>query len=295
MDYPDLEYYDKKYSQKEEIRKHLKKLTFYNLYQKIDVDFNENIVSEKCDICNEKLNSIANAQDELIKLCREVCNFILNNDFKHYCGGTSCESSCFNVKFRLYDRVMEINQNPDNINSFFDALQIISNLPDARLKLCKITNINLNKSDFTHFKYLYEFLSTFIDIRSKISEGHSSDDKLYCKHIKEFFRFFNSRSKNCTNRYTCKYYNILDTIKTKLKTSDHLNFIYENCKYVKTECPEDTNINIDIPCLKDNEDILKTPKANPDVKNGLNILFTAAIPVISISTIFYIFYKVNMF
>ncbi|CAG9476502.1 unnamed protein product [Plasmodium vivax] len=291
MDYPDLEYYENNHGQKDEIRELLKKLTLYNFYKKIDMEFNNDIESEKCDICNKRINNLANAQNELIKLCKAVCNFILNNNFEQFCEGNSCESSCFNMKFRLYVRVMEINQNPDNIKSFFDALQIISNDPDARLKLCKITNINLNKNDLTHYKYLYEFISTFFDIRYKISEEYNSEDKLYCKHIKEFFRFYNSTRKNCSSKSTCIYYDILYTIKTKLITSERLKFIYENCKYVKTECPRDTNIYDDIPCLKDKEEISKMAKANSDEKNDLNILYTAAIPVISISTIFYIFYK----
>ncbi|KMZ94905.1 hypothetical protein PVMG_05516 [Plasmodium vivax Mauritania I] len=296
MEYPDLEYYENNDGQKEEVRKLLKNLTLYNFYEKIDIEFKNHIESEKCNTCNEKLSNLANADNELLKLCKAVCNFILNNDnFQKFCEGKSCYSSCSDMKLRLYDRVMKINQHPENIGRFFDAIQSIRKRSDAKLKICDITNFDLKEDDFKYYKYLYEFVSIFFDIRYKISEKSNSIDKLYCKHIKEFFRFFHKTSKNCTNKSTCKYYNMFNNIKKKLITDDHLIFIYEKCKYEKTDCTPDSNIYDDIPCLKDKEDILKTPIANSDIKNDLNILYTAAIPVISISTIFYIFYKVNMF
>ncbi|SCA60788.1 VIR protein [Plasmodium vivax] len=261
MDYPDLKYYEIDDAQKEEVRDLLKKLTLYNFYEKIDKEFKKTIVPDKCEICNEKLRKIVNAKDELIKLCKSVCNFILSNeDFQNFCKGESCKHSCLYMKFRLYDHVMKINHHTDDISIFFHALQSISKLSEARLENCDITNFNLKQNDFTYYKYLYEFLSTFFDITDKISEEYNSKDKLYCKHIKEFFRFYNSIRKNCTSRPTCGYYNIFDNIKTKLKTNDQLIFIYEKCKYELTECPQDTNIHNDIPCLKDKAEISKIPK-----------------------------------
>ncbi|CAI7724070.1 PIR protein [Plasmodium vivax] len=292
MEYPDLEYYENNDGQKEEVRKLLKNLTLYNFYEKIDIEFKNHIESEKCNTCNEKLSNLANADNELLKLCKAVCNFILNNDnFQKFCEGKSCESSCTDVKFRLYDHVIKINEFSPDIKNFYDALNSISKNAKFEMTKCLITNFDQKKDEFRHFKYLYEFLSNFLNIRYKISEKYNYNDKLYCRYIKEFFKFYNSIRKNCTRGSTYKYCGIFEQIKTKLITNEQLIFIYGKCKYEKTSCTPDSIIYDDIPCLKDKEDIFNIPEANSDLKNGLNILFNAAIPVVSISTIFYIFYK----
>ncbi|CAG9485599.1 unnamed protein product [Plasmodium vivax] len=182
MEYPDLAYYED-LDDKNQISELLKQLTLYKFYEEIDKEFYKKYDITHCKKCKEKLEGITNPEPELLKLCIGVCNFILENgNNKYFCNGSPCNNSCSHMKFRLHDHVMKINKSSDNINKFYEALKYISQ--DAKLKLrdCPIVNFDMSKKDFMNFKYLYEFLFNYLDIRHNIYEEGNSNKQLYCKN-----------------------------------------------------------------------------------------------------------------
>ncbi|KMZ83993.1 hypothetical protein PVMG_05145, partial [Plasmodium vivax Mauritania I] len=56
---------------------------------------------------------------------------------------------------------------------------------------------------------------------------------MYCKHVKENFRFYNEVKENFTHAYFCIYYEVLRNFKHISCNSKELNFIYNKCKYTK--------------------------------------------------------------
>ncbi|CAG9483064.1 unnamed protein product [Plasmodium vivax] len=291
MEYPDLTYY--KNDDKIEISKLLKHLDLYKFYEKIDNEFNKKDESIHCKECNEKLNAITNQESELLELCKRVCNFILNNvNFKFFCIDSSCNSSCTHMKFRLYDHVMKIDEYNDNVKNFYEALESISKKTESKLRDCRFVNFELSKNKFMHYKYLYEFLINYTDIEDKIT-NEDSNAQLYCKHIKNFFRFYNTIKDSCTYENNCKYYNELTNLRKQFMEHGQINNIYDKCKYVKTPCENGTDVPNDIPCLTENGDgsTVQILGDDPNDNNFTNILFKVLIYLIPILTTFTLPYK----
>ncbi|KMZ76865.1 Plasmodium vivax Vir protein, putative [Plasmodium vivax] len=273
MEYPDLTYYENG-DDKIEISKLLKQLNLYKFYEEMDKEFYKNKELIHCQMCNDKLKGIANPEPELLELCIGVCNFISNNvDIEYFCNGTSCNNSCYHMKFRLYDHVMKINKFPDNIKKFYEALESISKSDHFKLKNCTILNFKLNKNEFMDFKYLYEFLFTYMDIRNNISKETDYNTQLYCKYIKIFFRFYNTIKDSCPNSNKCKYYSTLEELRNEFINRREINIIYDKCKYVKTPCEEGSNLSNDIPCLKERGNGFTIQISGDNPYNIINILF----------------------
>ncbi|KNA01588.1 hypothetical protein PVNG_06050 [Plasmodium vivax North Korean] len=292
MDYPDLTYYQN--DDTTEISKHLKQLNLYKFYEEIDKQFEKKNDLIHCQKCSEKLKGISNPKSKLLELCKGVCNFIINNgNIKIFCNGSSCNSSCTRLIFRIYDHVMEINESQGNIQKFYEALQSISQKPESKLRDCRIVNFNLSKNEFMYYKYVYEFLITYMDIRPKISKEMDSNVELHCKHIKNFFRFYNTIKDSCTNSSDCKYYNELTVLRNEFITHREIDNIYDKCNYVQTQCEKGTNIPNDIPCLTEKRNGPTVQILEDDPNNITNILFKVLIYLIPILTTFTLLYKVN--
>ncbi|KMZ95126.1 hypothetical protein PVMG_05955 [Plasmodium vivax Mauritania I] len=197
MEYPDLVYYEDP-DDKNEISGLLKQLTLYKFYEKIDNEFKKKDELIHCEECKEKIKDIANPKPELLELCKRVCNFILDKENNNYfCNDPSCSSSCSHMKFRLYDHVMNIDESQDNIKNFYEALKSISKKAELKWRKCPLVNFNMSKDEFINFKYLYEFLFNYLDIRHNIYEERNSNKQLYCKYVKFFFRFYNRIKDSC--------------------------------------------------------------------------------------------------
>ncbi|CAI7724013.1 Plasmodium vivax Vir protein, putative [Plasmodium vivax] len=189
MDYPDLTYYQN--DDTTEISKHLKQLNLYKFYEEIDKQFENKNDLIHCQKCSEKLKGISNPKSKLLELCKGVCNFIINNgNIKIFCNGSSCNSSCTRLIFRIYDHVMEINESQGNIQKFYEALQSISQKPESKLRDCRIVNFNLSKNEFIctnssdckYYNELTELRNEFIT-RSEITNVYDkcNYEKTPCK------------------------------------------------------------------------------------------------------------------
>ncbi|KMZ84213.1 hypothetical protein PVBG_02440 [Plasmodium vivax Brazil I] len=266
---PDLEYYEDQ-NDKNQISELLKELSLYKFYEKIDKEFNKKYVITNCEVCNEKIKVIGNPELQLRKLCIEVCNFILDDENnKYFSNDQSYNSSCNRMRFRLYDHVMKNNVSPDNIKNFYQALESISKRDKSKSSDCPIVNFNVNKDEFINFKYLYEFLFNYMDIRHKISEERNPNTQLYCKYIKIFFQFYNKIKDSCPPRSTIKYCTALEELRNKFITHGEITNVYNKCKYEKTPCKEGTDVSNDIPCLKDKGNGFTTQKSGEDPRSLL--------------------------
>ncbi|KMZ77239.1 hypothetical protein PVIIG_06063 [Plasmodium vivax India VII] len=174
------------------------------------------------------------------------------------------------MKFWIYEHLMNITTDKNEVNSFYKPLESIRKLNSAKWNKCNI-EFYVNNNDFKIFKNTYDFLYTSSDIIDKISKTYDTEVELYCKHIKEFFRYYNSIKGSCTvsNQGIC--YNILEKFKTFFTYEGQLDNIYKNCKYEKTTCPSDSVVE-EIPCLKDKEHESIHSKQIDYTHNVINII-----------------------
>ncbi|CAI7720294.1 hypothetical protein, conserved [Plasmodium vivax] len=275
MEYPDLTYYENG-DDKIEISKLLKQLNLYEFYEEIDKKFNKQHELSNCEECNEKFKGIEDQESELLELCKRVCNFILDNGNNNYfCNGKSCNNSCSHMRFRLYDHVTKNNKSTDNIKNFYEALKFISKKAIVKWKNCSLENFNMRKNEFDNFKYLYEFLFTYKDISHKISPELYPNAPLYCKHIKNFFRFYNTIKDSCPPQEQSQYCITIKMLRTNFINHDEINNICNKCNYEKTPCKEGTDVSSDIPCLKDkgNESTTQISEDDPNDNIIIKILF----------------------
>ncbi|KMZ96021.1 hypothetical protein PVNG_06444 [Plasmodium vivax North Korean] len=195
----------------------------------------------------------------------------------------------------LYNRVLNITTSEIIIDNFYEALELIAESGTSVLKECFFRNFNLDNDVFNILKFIYEFLYLYADIKNNISGKYDSNVELYCKHIKENFRYYNIIKKKCTIKEECKYHTELMNFKNQFSKDQVLDFIYKNCRYEKTLCKGDTDLSNDIPCLKKSENSVKITKQDGDANNVIKILYMSLISFSSVMGIFSMFYKVNMF
>ncbi|KMZ95026.1 hypothetical protein PVMG_06157, partial [Plasmodium vivax Mauritania I] len=259
MSDPDIDYYTNDVH-KTEIINLLKEKNLYNLYGKFDKELKS---SPKLDICHEqcikKLPNNEGIEKKLYELCKEICNLLLNySKIEGFCTEYTCCGNFYYLNIWLYEKIKEISSSVSStlINNFYNALNIIKITETSSVKTCPIINFNSLDTDFKPIKYVYEFLHIFRDIKEEISHNDGSKEKLYCKHIQEFFKYYNKIKKNCTNRSGIIYCSEINSIPKSIDR-DMINNILSKCHYEETKCENDSSINSVIPCLKDK--VVKPP------------------------------------
>ncbi|KMZ95671.1 hypothetical protein PVMG_05815 [Plasmodium vivax Mauritania I] len=294
---PNLSYYQND-QDKTEVENLLKNLTLYKLYKEIDMKKFKQTNSDDCNVCDTEIEVTNNSKPNLVKLCREVCNIMLNmGDNDIFCNETSCKDLCNHMKFWIYEHLLNITTDINEVNSFYKPLESIRKSNSAKWEICTV-KLNMDKEDFKKFKNIYDFLYTSKDIIDKISQKSDTDVKLYCKHIKEIVRYYNNIKGNCIsgNKYT--YCNTLYKFKSIFTYNNQLDNICNNCKYEKTACTSGSIVE-EIPCLKEKEigpiHSMQVNDTANDTHNVIGIISRIAIFVIPIFGLLSIFYKVNMF
>ncbi|KMZ76626.1 hypothetical protein PVIIG_06250 [Plasmodium vivax India VII] len=267
----DLDYYENKSDDLSKNKDVLKELPLYNFYENIDKKLNNNEATDNCTECNTKLSGTEEDVLELHKLCKSFCNIILkDNDLNLHCSNPPCNTSCSYMYLWLYNKVINITEKPSLIKKFYTALQTISETTRSDKKFCYIRRFDANREKFKNFKHLYEFLFTYYDINKKLSPQRNREDRIYCNHIKENFRFYNYIKENCPQLDKCSYKNELQQIKENVSKHINLSEICNKCNYEQTQCKTDSKETNDIPCLKENGSTLTLPITNPDQYNAVN-------------------------
>ncbi|KMZ95162.1 hypothetical protein PVMG_05080 [Plasmodium vivax Mauritania I] len=283
--------------QKKILKELLKTLTLYELYNSFEKELKRIPNVDTCnERCGAKLTEGSKEGLDLLKLCKVICNIILevidnNGIYKE----STCSGSFIYMNIWLYERVRQIATSDSEINKFYEALNSINKIKVLESKYCFIINFTPQKNGFMNMKYLYEFLHIYEDMKNEISADLSAKDQLYCSYIKEFFKYYNSIEGNCTSEVKGPIYcNVIEKYKLTFTDNDTLDSIYNKCNFDKIQCEGDTSVKNVFPCLKMKENLLKNEPHSDYIKNIVSTLYSAILPFISISGILLIFYKVNM-
>ncbi|KMZ81709.1 hypothetical protein PVIIG_05541 [Plasmodium vivax India VII] len=195
----------------------------------------------------------------------------------------------------LYDKVVSITQGTNLFINFYAALLIFSSTNKEKFKNCTLKDFKVDKEAFHKKHILYEFLESYDDMKKKIESQIELYTPLYCKHVKENFRFYNDVKDQCTSEASCDYFKELNEFKTKFIQENVLNFIYDKCKYKKSSCKYGSNTDNDVPCLraKGSPFILLLLGNDPD--DIVNILLNVTIISVPILAIFLILFKFTPF
>ncbi|KNA01577.1 hypothetical protein PVNG_06177 [Plasmodium vivax North Korean] len=279
-----------------EIIKLLKEQNLYKLYEKFDNELTNSPNSKICD--GEYINKLPKnegIEKKLFDLCKKMCNLLLNfSEIVGFCTENSCCGKFPYLNIWLYEKVKEISSSSSTssslINNFYNALNKIKETKTPRLKYCPIINFDLYSNDFMRMKYLYEFVHIFSDIKKKISHNHGWEDKIFCKHIQEFFKYYNEIKGNCTKPSGIIYCNEVNSIPRSID-GDVINTILSKCNYEKIKCKNDSSGISVIPCLKEKEDKSAVPKTDGVPDELVRTLSTGIISLIPIVTTISIFYK----
>ncbi|VVA00322.1 PIR protein, partial [Plasmodium vivax] len=268
----------------------LKNLFLYKLYEKFDMKFKSETKPDACNACESELNVLRAVKPDLIKFCQGVCNIMLNIDnIGITCSESSCLNLCNYMKFWIYEHLMKITTAEDEVKIFYKPLESIMKLNSAKWNKCNI-DFYMNNDDFENFKNFYDFLYISKDIIEKISQKYDTEVILYCKHIKEFVRYYNNIKERCTDKKECEYHNMLEKFKDIFTREVQLDDICKNCKYEKTTCPS-SSIEEEIPCLKDKEHESILSMQDNDTAKVITIISRVAIFIIPIIGLLSIFYK----
>ncbi|CAI7721740.1 PIR protein [Plasmodium vivax] len=293
MSLVDLGYYKDNRGDLSEISDLLKKLPLYNFYDKLDNELGNNEATGNCKECNTKLSGTSPEELRLLALCKSFCNIISKgNVFNKHCKDSSCNIYCTYINFWLYSKVIEITITSTIIEKFYKALERISKIPISDMEFCEIKNYNKIHDNFKNLKYLYEFLFSYYDLNKKISPQLNGEDRLYCNHIKENFRFYNDIKESCTNLRSCPYKTELGKFEQIFSDGTELSDIYSKCNYEQTSCIQNSIKINDIPCLKEKEITLPFPIINlhPDkVVNKIINGVSYSIPTLATLTMLYKF------
>ncbi|KMZ96485.1 hypothetical protein PVNG_05838 [Plasmodium vivax North Korean] len=269
----------------------LKELPLYIFYEKIHRELSNNGANDNFAECNTKLLSTDPKESKLLKLCKSFHNvFSKASELNLYFKESSFNTSCFQMNLLLYSKVISITEESNIIDKFYKALQTISKVSISDKKFCDIKNYEYRPEKFKKMKYLYEFLFTYYDIYQKITLPRNNNYQLYCNHIKENFRLYNSIKKNCPELDKCPYKNELRQIKQNVDEYINLSEICSKCNYEPTTCKENSNEANDIPCLKEKVSTLALPITNPDPDNVVNQItkvLTYSVPSVATFTILY--------
>ncbi|KMZ76936.1 hypothetical protein PVIIG_06259 [Plasmodium vivax India VII] len=266
---PKIEYY--KGDNETEIKKLLKTLTLYELYNTFENELNS---IPDVPTCNERCGAILKGDSKeglyLLNLCKVICKIILeviaNNGIYRE---SPCSGSFIYLNIWLYEHVKKIEAQDSEIDNFYETLDSIRQIRKSVLEKCPIINFNKDKNGFKDMKYLFEFMHMYKDIKDKITKYYNLNDQLYCKHIKSFFQYYNNIKENCKSKTKPKYCNMISKFKATFITTDNIKEIYDKCKYEATSCKDDIVIKDDLPCLKE-KDISTIPAKRGDI----NYIFT---------------------
>ncbi|VUZ93232.1 PIR protein [Plasmodium vivax] len=291
MSYRGFEYYENQ----GDIAKYnlLKNLSLYKLYDKLNQTLPNKSQDAIClQHCNGKLQNLEEGESKLPELCKSVCKVMLTpEDIDIFCSNSVCKRSCLYTNLWLYNHVLNITNSEINIDNFYQALKLIQQRETSALKECSFRNFKLDNDVFNIIKFIYELLYLYDDIKNNISGKYESNDELYCKHIKENFRYYNIIKKKCTIKEECKYHKELMNFKNQFSKDQVLDFIYKNCRYEKTLCKGDTDLSNDIPCLKKSENSVKITISDGDSNNVIKILYMSLLSFGSVMGILSMFYK----
>ncbi|CAI7724111.1 PIR protein [Plasmodium vivax] len=287
---PNLCYYEKE-ADKNEVGNLLKNLNLYKLYKELDTKLVNQMTAEDCNVCDRELKVYSTLKPQLVKLCKDVCSIMLNiDDFYIFCTEKSCNTLCNHIKFWIYEHLMKITTDKNEVDSFYKPLEYIKKPGSTRRGICDVKHY-MKQDDFKKVKNIYDFLFTYKDMIGAISQKYDTEGKLYCKHVKEFVRYYNSIKGKCTDKNECKYHNALKEFKNIFTSEGQLDYIYKNCKYEKTACPSGTKEEEEIPCLQEKEYESTHSMQTDHTHNVINIISRIAIFVIPIFGLLSIFYK----
>ncbi|VUZ99951.1 PIR protein [Plasmodium vivax] len=271
----------------------LKELPLYIFYEKIHRELSNNGANDNFAECNTKLLSTDPKESKLLKLCKSFHNvFSKASELNLYFKESSFNTRCFQMNLLLYSNVISITKETNIIDKFYKALHTISKVAISNKQFCDIKNYEYHPEEFKKMKYLYEFLFTYYDIYQKISQPGNTKKQLYCNHIKENFRLYNSIKKNCPELNKCSYKNELMQIKNIFSDHAKLSEIYSKCNYEPTQCKENSIETNDIPCLKEIVSHSATPEIDSDqnnVGNEISKVLTYSIPSLATLTMLYKF------
>ncbi|KMZ77236.1 hypothetical protein PVIIG_06060 [Plasmodium vivax India VII] len=296
MSDPDIDYYQEGVD-KTQIINLLKEQKLYNLYNQFNNELKPIADSVNCDAkCNEKLPKKEGEELELCDLCKNMCNLLLNfSNIEGFCKDSSCRTQFTFMNLWLYEKIKKISSSNSLISNFYDALKTIKKTKRSMMDDCPIVNFNeYDINNFKPIKYVYEFLHIFSDIIGEISGNHELKEKLYCKHIQQFFKYYNNIIGKCNNESKPLYCTQVNHLPTKIN-SVMINTILSKCDYVKTTCENGSPEIAGIPCLKEEEDKPVLPKTDGVPPELVRTLSTSIISLIPIVTTISIFYKVSMF
>ncbi|KMZ95106.1 hypothetical protein PVMG_05978 [Plasmodium vivax Mauritania I] len=275
----------------------LKNVTLYKLYDTFEHELKSNPEFGKCnEQCGAKLKGVSTEESKLLKLCKIICNVILNViDSNGLYKGLSCSGSNIYMNIWLYEQVKKIKAKDYEINNFYDALVSIMKIRKSELKNCSIINFHEKKNEYTNMKYLFEFLHIYEDIQKEITADLSAKDQLYCTYIRDFFKYYNSIEGSCRSTGTRPIYcGVIGKYRSTLIGTHTLDSVHKKCNFDKITCEGDSSVKPDFPCLKMKENLFKNESQSDYKKNIVSMLHTALIPFISILGTLLIFYKVNM-
>ncbi|KMZ95068.1 hypothetical protein PVMG_05595 [Plasmodium vivax Mauritania I] len=273
----------------------LKDFTLYNFYNKLHSKVtNATTTDSRCSLCSISLTRLTQEGTKLLELCQKFCYILLNfEEIKTIYENIHSDDLCPFTSYWLYDRVTKIPDFLSFSSSFYLLLTQISKNSNSEIKNCSLENYGTDKNKFTNLKILYEFLHIYDDLEKELdSQEDVSKIQLYCKHIKENFRFYNE--VKCPNN-TCINDKVLQEFKKKFSESNVLELICKKCKYQKTSCKQGSNAEVDVPCLR--------TKGNPflflifgdDPEHIINVLLNFSLISAPILALFVILFKVIIY
>ncbi|KMZ77352.1 hypothetical protein PVIIG_05500 [Plasmodium vivax India VII] len=238
---------------KNKIKDLLKNVTLYKLYDTFEHELKSNPEFGKCnEQCGGKLKGVSTEESKLLKLCKIICNVILNViDSNGLYKGLSCSGSNIYMNIWLYEQVKKIKAKDYEINNFYDALVSIMKIRKSELENCSIINFHEKKNEYTNMKYLIEFLHIYEDIQKEITADLSAKDQLYCTYIRDFFKYYNSIEGSCRSTGTRPIYcGVIGKYRSTLIDTGTLNSIYNKCNFDKIPCETDKSVKTNFPCLE---------------------------------------------
>ncbi|KMZ83330.1 hypothetical protein PVBG_05726 [Plasmodium vivax Brazil I] len=275
----------------------LKHLTLYDFYEKLDKELETSQDKQnKCNLCQAYIASGAENGGELINLCKKICNIILNvHGILDKCNDKTDDKPCRYMGYWLYYNVTRLTAQLSLISNFYLPVYFYATFNKSNFKNCSLKNLNIDKNKFYIKKILYEFIEIYDEIKNKISHDNNLNVKLYCKHIKENFRFFNSINEECINQNSCDYYDEYKQFKEKVSNTEDLKLICEKCDYEKTSCEKGSNEENDVPCLREKGNSILYLIFGNDTEDIIKVLLNVTIISAPILALFVILFKVIIF
>ncbi|KMZ89810.1 hypothetical protein PVMG_06165 [Plasmodium vivax Mauritania I] len=279
----------------------LKNLTLYDFYEKLDEELDKKIensteIENIYQHCQGQIASKAENGEKLIELCKKICNIILNvHGILNKCNDRTDNKACSYMEYWLYYKVMSLIKEQSLVPKFYTVVLMYTTFNKSNFKNCSLKNLNIDKNKFYIKKILYEFIEIYDEIKNKISHDNNLNVKLYCKHIKENFRYFNSIKEECTNQISCHYYDEYNQFKVKFSNPEDLKLICEKCNYEKTSCEKGSNEENDVPCLREKGNSILYLIFGNDTEDIIKVLLNVTIISAPILALFVILFKVIIF